>query len=136
MDWDEELERIKEKKIRELMERSASGEQRKITDKPVDLNAASFRQLIRSYSTVVVDCWAPWCSPCRLVAPIVEELAKKYAGRVTFGKLNVDENPEIATEFQIMGIPTLLVFKQGRLVDRIVGAMPKNALEAKITRWL
>ncbi|MBC7219722.1 MAG: thioredoxin [Hadesarchaea archaeon] len=137
MDWDEELRRIRERKLEELMRRQGSGgEEKKVLEKPIELNAASFRELIKTRPFLVVDCWAPWCTPCRLIAPVVEELAQKYAGRITFGKLNVDENPSIASELQIMSIPTLLVFKQGRLVDRIVGAMPRGALEARITRWL
>lgn len=137
MDWDEELRRIRERKLEELMRRQGSGgEEKKVLEKPIELNAASFRELIKTRPFLVVDCWAPWCTPCRLIAPVVEELAQKYAGRITFGKLNVDENPSVASELQIMSIPTLLVFKQGRLVDRIVGAMPKGALEARIARWL
>jgi thioredoxin len=82
---------------------------------------------------VVVDCWAPWCAPCRAIAPVVEQLAKDYRGRVVFGKLNVDENPETQYRFGIMAIPTLLVMKKGQEVDRIVGALPKNELESRIS---
>ncbi|MGC8817227.1 MAG: thioredoxin [Candidatus Hadarchaeum sp.] len=135
IEWNEELERIRERRLRELMRRS-SGEDSPALGRPADLNAATFRELVKRHPLVVVDCWAPWCGPCRLIAPIVEELAQKYAGRITFGKLNVDENPTIASEYQIMSIPTLLMFKQGRLVDRIVGALPKNALETRIARLL
>lgn len=119
-----------------MRRQGSGGEEKKVLEKPIELNAASFRELIKTRPFLVVDCWAPWCTPCRLIAPVVEELAQKYAGRITFGKLNVDENPSVASELQIMSIPTLLVFKQGRLVDRIVGAMPKGALEARIARWL
>ena len=76
---------------------------------------------------------APWCAPCHMVAPIIEGMARDYAGRILFGKLNVDENRGVAMHHQIMSIPTLLVFKNGKLVDRIIGAMPRKMLEPKIT---
>jgi thioredoxin 1 len=81
---------------------------------------------------IVVDCWAAWCAPCRAIAPIVDELAKEYSGKVVFGKLNVDENPETAQRYGVMAIPTLLVMKEGKEVDRVVGVLPKNQLEAKV----
>jgi len=85
---------------------------------------------------IVVDCWAAWCAPCRAIAPIVEQLAKDYKGKVVFGKLNVDENPETQNRFGIMAIPTLLVMKSGKELDRIVGALPKNQLEAKVNSYI
>lgn len=105
-------------------------------DHPLTVSDDTFRETIKKYPLVVVDCWAPWCAPCRYVAPIIEELAKEYAGKVVFGKLNVDENPRTAMEFGIMAIPTLLVCKKGKLVDNVVGALPKKHLEAKIREWL
>jgi len=131
---DDDLEKIREKKMREMMKKP--GESKSKLDGPVDLTSAKFKEFVQSYSVVVVDCWAPWCGPCRMVAPVIEELARDYSGRVAFGKLNVDENPSVASDYQIMSIPTLLVFKNGKPVDRIVGAMPKNALEPKIARHL
>ncbi|MGQ9543665.1 MAG: thioredoxin, partial [Candidatus Bathyarchaeia archaeon] len=80
--------------------------------------------------------WAPWCGPCHMVAPIIEELARDYAGKILFGKLNVDENPKLSMQYEIMSIPTLLVFKNGKLMDRLIGAMPKQTLEPKITQYL
>lgn len=138
MESDEELSRIREKKLKEMMERVVETEdkERSASDKPVEVTDATFKETVQDKSLVVVDCWAPWCGPCQIVGPIVEELARDYAGRVLFGKLNVDENREVAMQYQIMGIPTLLVFKDGNLVDRIVGAMPRQALEQKITRYL
>ncbi|MGB9717559.1 MAG: thioredoxin [Thermoproteota archaeon] len=85
---------------------------------------------------MVVDCWAPWCGPCHMIAPIIEGLARDYSGKILFGKLNVDENPEASAQYEIVSIPTLLVFKNGKLVDRIVGAMPRRMLEPRITRYL
>lgn len=93
---------------------------------PINVTDANFEmEIIQSPLPVLIDCWAPWCGPCRFVSPIVDEIAKEMAGSLKVGKLNVDENPVIASRFQIMSIPTLLVFKNGKLVDQIVGAMPK-----------
>ncbi len=134
---DKELERIRRSKFIELMRRiSGRKESLSAVDKPVDLTDSTFRRFIQEHPFVVVDCWAPWCGPCRWVSPIVEELARDYAGRIAFGKVNVDHNPRVAMEYGIMSIPTLLVFKNGKLVDRIVGAMPRAMLEKMITRHL
>jgi len=117
--------------LRELMEKS---EVQRI-DRPIVVSDRNFDQTARTYPLVVVDCWAAWCAPCRAIAPVVEQLAKDYSGKVVFGKLNVDENPETAQRFGIMAIPTLLVMKDGKEIDRIVGALPKNQLEAKIGEY-
>jgi len=137
MEQDEELKRIREKKLRELMKKAGENKEKKSApNKPIELTDAKFREMIQNHPLVVVDCWAPWCAPCQMVAPILEEMAREYAGRISFGKLNVDENQSVALEHQIMSIPTLLVFKNGKLVDRIIGAMPKKILEPKITQHL
>jgi len=81
---------------------------------------------------VLVDCWAPWCGPCRMIAPVMEQLASESAGRYVVAKLNVDENPGTATRFQIDGIPALLIFKNGKLVDKIVGLQPKQAIASRL----
>jgi len=133
----EELERIKRAKLREMAKRTVHKKQGgSALNKPVKVTDATFKEMIQNHPLVVVDCWAPWCAPCRMVAPVIEEMARDYAGRVLFGKLNVDENREVPTQYQIMSIPTLLVFKNGELIDRIVGAMPRQTLEPKITRHL
>lgn len=124
----DELEQIRARKMRELMGQTSTPN----IDKPIVVSDRNFDQTIKNYPLVVVDCWAAWCAPCRAIAPVVEELAKDYTGKVVFGKLNVDENPETTQKFGIMAIPTLLVMKNGNEVDRIVGALPKNQLEAKI----
>ncbi|MBA5942141.1 MAG: thioredoxin [Methanophagales archaeon] len=105
-------------------------------DKPLTITDDTFVEAVKKYPLIVMDCWAPWCSPCRTIAPVLEELAKKYAGRVVFGKLNVDENPRISQEYAIMAIPTLIIFKDSAPVDVIQGALPKPYLEAKIKEWL
>ena len=134
---DKELERIRLAKLQEMMKKSrASEKEGKVLNKPIEMTDATFKKIIENRSLVVVDCWAPWCGPCHMVAPIIEELARDYAGKVLFGKLNVDENPAAAMQYQIMSIPTLLVFNHGKLVDRIIGALSKQMLEPKITRHL
>jgi thioredoxin 1 len=124
----DELGQIREKKMRELMGQMSTPS----IDKPIVVSDRNFDQTVKNYPLVIVDCWAAWCAPCRAIAPIVEELAKEYSGKVVFGKLNVDENPETAEKFGIKAIPTLLVMKNGAEVDRIVGLLPKSQLEAKI----
>jgi len=141
---DEELKRIRLKKLREMFRRKALEERlkspknqdKKVLSKPVDLTDVTFKKAIQNHSLVVVDCWAPWCGPCRFLSPIIEEIARDYAGKIFFGKLNVDENPRVAMQYGIMSIPTLLIFKNGRLVDQIIGAMPRRMLEPRITRYL
>ena len=135
----DELERIKQRKLLEMMRKDSS----KIDESghdwpggPVELSDDTFKEVIRKYPLVVVDCWAEWCAPCRMVAPVVEELARDYRRRIVFGKLNVDSNAGTAQQYGIMGIPTLLVFKNGQLVNQIVGAMPRSMLEPKITQHL
>ena len=99
---------------------------------PLQVTDADFETHIKKYETIVIDCWAPWCGPCRMVSPVIDELAKDMQGKIVFGKLNVDENQQTSMKYNIMSIPTLLVFKNGEMVDRIVGALPKDALKNKL----
>jgi len=134
---DKELRRIRRSKFKDLIrEASNRDENLSVKDKPVDLEDSTFRKFVREHPLVVVDCWAPWCGPCRMVSPIVDELARDYAGKIAFGKLNTDDNPGVTTEYGIMSIPTLLVFKNGALVDRIIGARPRAVLEQMIARHI
>ncbi|MGQ9531147.1 MAG: thioredoxin [Candidatus Bathycorpusculaceae bacterium] len=133
---DRELERIKRAKLREIIKKSETPKKTMVFSKPITVTDVTFKEIIQSHPLVVIDCWAPWCGPCSMIAPVIEELARNYAGQILFGKLNVDENHEVSMQYQIMGIPTLLVFQNGKLVDRIVGVMPKQLLEQKITRYL
>jgi thioredoxin 1 len=134
---DKELERIRRTKLQEMMKKSKTSEkEEKVLNKPIEVTDATFEETVQNHPLVVVDCWATWCRPCYMVAPIVEELARDYAGKVLFGKLDVDKNPATAMQYQIMSIPTLLVFNHGKLVDKIIGASPRQILETKITRHL
>ena len=94
------------------------------------------REVIKSVLPVLVDLWAPWCGPCRMVAPVVDKLAEKYDGRFKFYRLNVDDNPQTATKYRVMSIPTLIFFKDGEAVDTVIGAVPERVLEPKITEFL
>ncbi len=133
-----EIQRIREKKLVEMMQKARTQLETaaKNDGKPILLSDTSFSSEISKYSLMVVDFWAAWCGPCRMVAPIIEQLAKEYAGRVAFGKLNVDENPLTSGEFEVQSIPTLLIFRNGEAVDGIVGAVPKYQIESKIKAHL
>jgi thioredoxin 2 len=102
----------------------------------VDATDATFDIEAKASVAVVVDLWAPWCGPCRFVSPILEQLAGEYAGRLKVIKVNVDENPRLAERFDARSIPTLIVLRDGRVVDRIVGALPKSALTIRLTPHL
>lgn len=102
----------------------------------VDADEATFGIEARAQPTVVIDLWAPWCGPCRFVSPILEELAKDHAGRLKIIKVNVDDNPGLARQFDAMSIPTLVILRDGEVVHRIVGALPKPQLAAQITPHL
>ncbi len=102
-----------------------------------ELDVNTFDKEISSNSNlVVVDFWAEWCVPCRRVAPILEELSMEYSGKVSFYKVNVDENPELASKYKISSIPTMVVFKDGQPIDKIIGALPKNTIKESIDKHL
>lgn len=102
-----------------------------------ELSDANFEEeILKASVPALVDFWAPWCGPCRVVGPIVEELAKEYAGKVKVAKLNVDDNPVTPGKYGIRGIPTLILFKDGEAVDQIVGAVPKGQIEAMLQKVL
>lgn len=140
---DPELEAIRARLRQEMTQQAAAAAEappadaeppQAALDHPVDVTDAEFQAFLQKHEFVVVDCWAPWCGPCRIVGPIVDQLAKEMAGRVAFAKVNVDVNPRIPGTFGVQGIPTLLMFRRGQLVDRVVGALPKAQLAAHIER--
>lgn len=100
--------------------------------KTIEITDANFNEIINTDKPVLVDFWAEWCGPCKMIAPVVEELAGDYDGKAVVGKLDVDSNPEISAKFGIRSIPTLLVFKNGEIVDKQVGAVSKNVLAQKL----
>jgi thioredoxin 1 len=105
--------------------------------KPIEVTDANFKtEVLDSKTPVLVDFWAEWCGPCKIIAPVVEQLAKDFDGKLKVGKVDVDSNQQTAMQFGIRSIPTLLIFKSGKVVDQIVGAVPKQALSDKISKHL
>jgi thioredoxin 1 len=100
--------------------------------KTIELTDANFDQIVNTDKPVLVDFWAEWCGPCKMIGPVVEELAKDYDGKAVVAKLNVDENPQVTARYGVRSIPTLLVFKGGQIVDKQVGAVPKSVLAQKL----
>ena len=134
---DDELQRIREKKLEEL-KRGLGGKQEKPAAWPaaqvIVLDERQFARAVRDNPFLVVDLWAPWCGPCRMVAPVIEELSAEFAGKIRFGKVNTDENQRVAMTYGITAIPTILLFARGQLVEKIVGAYPKQILRDRVLR--
>jgi len=134
----DELEEIRKRKLDEMskkyIKRGINMEENQ-PNTPLKITDADFDENVKKYETIVIDCWAPWCGPCRMVGPIIEELAKEMQGKIVFGKLNVDENQATSMKHQIMSIPTMLIFKNGELIDKIIGAMPKDELMKKLEAY-
>jgi thioredoxin len=140
-EYESELERINKRKYEELLMESKKKMHveelgPKASGKPILLTDANFSSETSKHPVMVVDFWAPWCGPCRMVGPIVEQLASEYAGKVAFGKLNVDENPMVAGSFRVQSIPTMIVFRHGKPVDGLLGAVPKPRIEAMFKPYL
>ena len=124
-----ELDQIRSKKIQVMLDQQAN-------KTPITVTDDTFGQTVKTHKLLVVDFWAPWCGPCRMVGPIIEALSVEYAGRVTFGKMNVDENQTAPGNFGVMSIPTIVIFRHGKEAERIIGAYPKAHIEAMIKRYL
>ena len=125
---DKELEKLKEEKIKKMVDQAKAN--------VVKLTSSSFDNFLKTELPVLVDFWADWCMPCKMMAPVMEELAQAYAEKVLFGKVNIDENPQIASRYAIMSIPHFLIFKNGTLVEKIVGAVGRDPLENAIKKYL
>lgn len=132
-EMDDELEEIRKKKLKELQDRMNKPP---LPDVPIVLTDADMEQALIDYPKLVVDCWAVWCGPCKMVAPTIEALAKEKAGEIVFGKLDIDNNMQTGMKYKISAVPTMLVFKNGEHVGSILGALPKQQLEGKITEML
>ena len=136
MSFEEELEAIKHKKLAEFQKEAATKAMMSSITEPIVLTDSNFASEVSKYPIMLVDFWAPWCGPCRMVSPIIEQLSREYSGKVAFGKVNVDENQRIAASFGIKSIPTLMIFKGGKAVDVIIGALPKGQIEMKLKQQL
>lgn len=133
-DEDEELRHIKEHKLKELMQKQER--KQNMNANPVHVTDADFDEVVRKNQLALIDFWAEWCGPCRMIAPTIEELAREYSGKVFVGKLNVDENSCTAERFQVFSIPTLLIMKNGKEADRIVGCVPKENIVVTLKKHL
>jgi len=127
---DDELDRIREKRIQELTKNMRE----KVAGSVTNVDEAHFQQFVTTNQFAVLDFWAEWCGPCRRIAPIMDDLSKEFAGKVAFGKCNTDDNRHLAMQFNIDAIPAIMIFSHGQLVDRIIGAYPKEAIREKIVR--
>ena len=140
MEDDGELEMIRRRMMEDITTRmkggAAPGAQPVAAATPTNLSDMSFDEFIKRNQVAFVDFWAPWCGPCRMVAPVVEKLASELRGKVAFGKLNVDDNPVKSAEFNIMSIPTMMIFYGGKPADMIVGAVPRAEILSRLGRYI
>ena len=130
-----ELEQIRLRKIQAMIDSAKKG-QTPVAKSPIILTDSNFSGAVSANELLVVDFWAPWCGPCRMVGPLIEAVSAQYTGKAAFGKMNVDENQMVPSRFGIMSIPTIIIFNHGKEVERLVGAYPKAHIEAMIKRYL
>ena len=133
---DEELRIINEKRMKKLQQIVNEKELLKNIKEPLDLDDSNFAQTINKYPLLLVDFWAPWCGPCRMMSPIIDQVGKEYIGKLVVGKVNVDENPNISGQFGISSIPTLILFKRGQVVNNIIGSVSKSRIDEMVKMHL
>lgn len=132
VDEDEEILAIKQRKLTEMQKSAMTRSATNSITRPIVLTDMNFRDEVSKYPLMLIDFWAPWCGPCKMISPIIEQLAGEYGGKVVFGKLNIDENQTVAQYFGIQSIPTMMILKNSKVVDVIVGAVPKAQIETKL----
>ncbi|HEU4468558.1 MAG TPA: thioredoxin [Nitrososphaeraceae archaeon] len=133
---DEELRIINEKRMKKLQQIVNEKELLKNIKEPLNLDDSNFAQTINKYPLLLVDFWAPWCGPCRMMSPIIDQVGKEYIGKLVVGKVNVDENPHISGQFGISSIPTLILFKRGQSVSNIIGSVSKSRIDEMVRMHL
>ncbi len=133
---DEELRIINEKRMKKLQQIVNEKELLKNIKEPLNLDDSNFAQTINKYPLLLVDFWAPWCGPCRMMSPIIDQVGKEYIGKLVVGKVNVDENPNISGQFGISSIPTLILFKRGQVVNNIIGSVSKSRIDEMVKMHL
>ena len=129
---DEELKIINEKRMKKLQQILNEKELMKNIKDPLNLDDSSFFQTISKFPLLLVDFWAPWCGPCRMMSPLIDQVGKEYMGKLVVGKVNVDDNPTISRQFGISSIPTLILFKKGQAVNKIIGSVSKNKIDEMV----
>jgi thioredoxin 1 len=130
---DEELKIINEKRMKKLQQILNEKELMKNIKDPLNLDDSSFFQTISKFPLLLVDFWAPWCGPCRMMSPLIDQVGKEYMGKLVVGKVNVDENPTISRQFGISSIPTMILFKKGQAVNKIIGSVSKNKIDELVS---
>ena len=133
---DEELRLINEKRVKKLQQLLNEKEVLRNIREPLNLEDTTFFQTINKFPIMLVDFWAPWCGPCRMMSPIIDQIGKDYLGKLVIGKINVDENPLIARQFSISSIPTLMLFKRGKEVNKIIGSVSRNKIDEMVKMHL
>lgn len=133
---DEELKIINEKRMKKLQQIMNEKELLKNIKDPLNLDDSNFSQTISKFPLLLVDFWAPWCGPCRMMSPLIDQIGREYMGKLVVGKVNVDENPTISRQFGISSIPTLILFKRGQAVNKIIGSVSKNKIDEMVRTHL
>ncbi|MFP4002040.1 MAG: thioredoxin [Thermoplasmata archaeon] len=130
---DEDVEKIKEEMVDKMMNEKES---KQFPEEPIEVTDSEFKETIEEYPLVLVDFWAAWCGPCKMMEPVMEELAEEYQGDVVIGKMNVDKNQTVPSQYQVSSIPTMVLFKDGEAVDRMIGARGKEQLGQKLEQYI